>query len=239
MTSEKVKNKFFASRKKRLVSQKNFATQKKHIPRHPNANAKPAPARRRKSNPSHRVRARARALMKCCVVGNHLPPTSTARTTRRDLARRPTKFWISPFLSTLCHGNSHSLLWAAPLLAVPSQCRALTSVVSTASWAPRNRGNPSTASIGCDGCMEVQVTQQHVCAHTATRLLGSQQSLSGSASRGKMCESLWCLSTCAPASCCQPAPHPRSNFSTSFLVGLAPATTSRQDGGSNPTLTNP
>ena len=50
----------------------------------------PCSARRRKSNPSQRARSRARVLMKCCVVGDHLPSTSTARTTRRDLARRPT-----------------------------------------------------------------------------------------------------------------------------------------------------
>ena len=37
-------------------------------------------------------------------------------------------------------------LWAAPLLAVPLQCRALTSVVSTARWAPPNSANPSTAT---------------------------------------------------------------------------------------------
>ena len=45
--------------------------------------------------------------------------------------------------------------------------------------------------------------------------LGSQQCLCW------VCESLWCLSTRAPASCCQPAPHPHSNSSTSFLEGLA------------------
>ena len=40
---------------------------------------------------------------------DHLPPTSTTRTTRRDLTP-PNKFWMSPFLSTLCHGNSDFLV---------------------------------------------------------------------------------------------------------------------------------
>ena len=47
-------------------------------------------ARRRKSHPFSRARAWAKLLMKRCVVENHLPPTSTASTTRRALARRST-----------------------------------------------------------------------------------------------------------------------------------------------------
>ena len=131
-------------------------------------------ARRRKSNPSQRARARARALMICCVVGDHLPPTSTARTTRRDLARRPTSSgYLRSFRRSAMEMATPSL-WSAPLLAVPSQCRALTSRVhrqlgSSEQWQPIHCHFES-ASIGCDGCVEVQVTQQHVCAHTATRL---------------------------------------------------------------------
>ena len=90
-------------------------------------------ARRRKSHPSHRARAWARALMKCCVVGDHLPPTSTARTTRRDLTRRPTS-------------SGHLF---PPPAGLPEQRQPI-------------HCHFESASIGCDGCVEVQVTQQHV-----------------------------------------------------------------------------
>ena len=99
-----------------------------------------------------------------CVVGDHLPPTSTASTTRRDLARHPTSsgylrtFYALPWIQPLPRCGLHlSWLYAAPLL-----------LPSPGQWQPIHCHFES-ASTGCDGCVEVQVTQQHVCTHTATR----------------------------------------------------------------------
>ena len=94
-------------------------------------------ARQRKSHPSHQVRTRAKTLMKCCVVRHNLPPTATARTTKGNLARRPTSSgYLRSFRRSTFEIATPSLL-AAPVLAVPSQCKALTSVVYTVNWAPR------------------------------------------------------------------------------------------------------
>ena len=239
----------------------NLGAPGKRLP-HPKRKRQACSARRCKSHNSHRVRAWARALMKCCVVGEHLPPTSTARTTRRDLARRPTSSgYLRSFRRSAMEITTPSL-WAAPILAVPSQCRALTSVVSTASWAPETvatlplrvgvhrlrwvRGGPShaTARLYSHGHPPLQIRATTLsrappppqdpcpCAASAVMAISIEWAATSARTHGQKEAEL------APASCCQPAPHLHSNSSTSFLAGLAPATTSRQDGGSNLTLTN-
>ena len=68
-----------------------------------------------------------------------------------------------------CHGNSHSLVvgCTSPDGAIAVQGARQCGVHRQPD--PSEQPIDSTsASFGCDGCVEVQVTQQHVCTHTAT-----------------------------------------------------------------------
>ena len=58
-------------------------------------------------------------------------------------------------------------------MADPSQCKALTSVVSSANWAPPNKGKPinshfESATVCCVWQVKVQVAHKHIPAHTPT-----------------------------------------------------------------------
>ena len=88
------------------------------------------------------ARAFATRVRNCLVSSDHRPPTSPASTNRalpRGLASSG-KVLSFPRLAATKTAPS---TWAARGCADPSQCKADTKVVSTASWAPPNKGSPS------------------------------------------------------------------------------------------------
>ena len=92
------------------------------------------------------ARAFANWLKKDVVSVDMRPPTSTSRTTRRALVRGPTSSgYVRSFLwRALC--KTTPSMFSAPLCGDPSQWRALTTVASTATWNPPNRGRPPTTT---------------------------------------------------------------------------------------------
>ena len=75
--------------------------------------------------PSHRARALARSLRKICVSRDHLPPTSTASTTRRARVPRPkSSGYVLSFLRRAATKATPSSS-AAPRWGSPFACRAL------------------------------------------------------------------------------------------------------------------
>ena len=80
----------------------------------------------------------------------------------------PNKFWISPFLSTFCHGNNHSLVVGctspgAIAMQGTHQCRVHRQLGPSEQWQPVHCHFES-ASIGCDGCVEVQDATARLCS---------------------------------------------------------------------------
>ena len=77
---------------------------------------------------------------KVCNSGDHLPPTSMAKTVRR--ARLP----LLRSLRLLARWSTTPSMSAAPVCGEPSQCEAHTSVVSKANWDPPKMGHPSATT---------------------------------------------------------------------------------------------
>ena len=111
-------------------------------PAHLSLHACSAPLLRKKTG-SHLARAFARRDRNSLVSSDHRPPTSPARTTNRALQRGLTSSGLVLSFLRLAATKTAPSTWAARGCAEPSQCKADTSVVSTASWAPPNKGNPS------------------------------------------------------------------------------------------------
>ena len=91
-----------------------------------------------------RALARARELKNLCVSWDHRPQTSTASTTKRARPRRPTN---SGYLRSLrCRVAAKATPSTCTRRGTPLAWSVLTMVVSTASWAPPKRGNPSATT---------------------------------------------------------------------------------------------
>ena len=127
-----------------------------------------ASALRWRGKGSPRALALARCRKKSRVSSDHCPPTSHARTTRRDLPNWPdnsgyrlsSAFWLSP---TRPHPLSCSAVERPPFFR-----RGDTMVVSMASWAPWCSGKPSatTSKLGKDGpCLRI-ITLAPASLHT-------------------------------------------------------------------------
>ena len=75
----------------------------------------------------------------------------------------PDEFRVSPFLAKLYHAGLH-LSWLCHRSASAHQCRVQRQLDSPIQWQPIH-SHFESAFVGCDGCVEVQVSHEHVGAH--------------------------------------------------------------------------
>ena len=121
------------------------------------------------------ARALASSVMNPLVSRENLPPTSTARNDQAGPCTSlqgtlgelvPCASWQPRVPRRLVHKR--------PLLGPPSPCKALTSVVSTATWAPPCNGRPSTTTSNLRASSSVavgrSVPHKNICADSATCL---------------------------------------------------------------------
>ena len=109
------------------------------------------------------------------VSGDHLPPTSPART-RRVLLRGPTNSGLVLSQRVLAASNVTPSVCAAPLRGDPSQCNVDTSVVSMANCTPPNRGSPSaTTSTRRPSVMGTPKSMSRIILFVVTRAPPSRQ----------------------------------------------------------------
>ena len=92
------------------------------------------------------VLAQARSLRNCAISAENRPPTSPANTTSRALPPLPASSGHMVSLSRWACLRAIPFTTCALGRGTPSRRMGLTSVVSTANWAPLNSGRPSTTT---------------------------------------------------------------------------------------------
>ena len=101
---------------------------------------------RRKRSETPCVLAQARSMRNCAVSVEKRPPTSPASTTSRALPPLPANSGYVVSLSRRACLRAIPFTSCALGRGAPSRRMGLTSVVSSANWAPLNSGSPSTTT---------------------------------------------------------------------------------------------
>ena len=143
----------------------------------PNEPAKPFPLFVGRANSGLGLQSFAWSDRKLCVSEDHRPPTSTASTTNRARARRrPTNSGYRRSFRRLAAINATPSLRSAPALADPSPLRALTNVVSTASWEPPCSGKQTiyhhlqSSGVSRIFQIKIEIAHQNVGGNSSTCL---------------------------------------------------------------------
>ena len=114
--------------------------------------------------PEANARALARTERNWAVSVLHRPPTSAAQHDQSGPSTIARQVRVGPLLAASCD----------ILLAVPSRCNGETMVVSMASWAPRNKVNPSATTSNLLPSKTLKAARskyEDVCGHASSSLL--------------------------------------------------------------------